>query len=140
MNELHHAHLFASDIDATIRWWKTMLGAEVAYDGTMAGVRNVFLGIGRGRLHIYDQPPRDGAARGAIHHLGVKTDDLLGLAAHMRSQGAVFRSEIREFGDWRYIMTAAPDSVLLELFQIDLDAINPALAEYFGTRAIPPRP
>jgi catechol 2,3-dioxygenase-like lactoylglutathione lyase family enzyme len=132
MNEIHHTHIFASDIDTTIRWWKTMLGAEVAYDGKMAGARNVFLRLGRGRLHLYDQPPRSANTRGAMHHIGIRTDDLPGLTEHMRSKGALFRSEIRDFGNWRYIMTAAPDNVLLELFQIDLNTIEPALADYFG--------
>ena len=45
--------------------------------------------------------------------------------------GVPFRSGIREFGSWRYIMCEAPDGVLLELFQIDTDAMPPALARYF---------
>ena len=130
MNELHHAHIFASDIDATLAWWTAMLGAEIAFDGRMAGARNVFLRLGRGRLHVYDQPPR-ALGHGAIHHLGVRTDDLRGLVAHMRAHGVAFRSEIREFGHWRYVMVAAPDDVLLELFEID-ETIEAPLAAYFG--------
>jgi catechol 2,3-dioxygenase-like lactoylglutathione lyase family enzyme len=132
MLDLHHAHVFASDVDETIRWWSTMLGAEVAYDGVLAGARNVFLKIGRGRLHVYDQGPRD-TGQGPIHHLGIRTDDLARVVAHMRAQGATFRSEIREFGNWRYIMVTAPDEVLLELFAFDVDALEPALASYFGS-------
>ena len=55
---LHHVHLFCSDINATIAWWVEMLGAEVAYDGTVADQRNVFMNVGSGRLHLYAQPPR----------------------------------------------------------------------------------
>ena len=61
---LHHVHIFASDIDATIAWWREKLGGELVYDGVLAGSRNVFMRIGSGGLHLYDQPPRDaGAAR-----------------------------------------------------------------------------
>jgi catechol 2,3-dioxygenase-like lactoylglutathione lyase family enzyme len=85
MIDLHHAHLFASDIDATIAWWTTMLDAEVAFDGSLAGARNVFLKVGRGRIHLYDQPPRH-QSRGAVHHLGITTDDLPGLVARIRDR------------------------------------------------------
>ena len=110
-----------------------MLNANVAFDGALAGARNVFLRVGNGRLHIYDQKPWREERQGAIHHLGIKTDDLQALVAHMRSQGVAFRSDIREFGNWRYIMVAAPDDVLLELFQFDIDTSDPALASYFSS-------
>jgi len=126
---LYHTHLFCSDIDATITWWTGMLGAEPAWNGAMAGARNVFLKIGDGRLHLYDQAPRD-SGRGAVHHLGVRVDGLADLVAAMRAKGVAFRSEIREFEGWRYIMCAAPDGVLLELFEADADLDPPELADY----------
>ncbi|NQV61481.1 MAG: VOC family protein, partial [Alphaproteobacteria bacterium] len=113
---LHHSHIFASDISATMAWWREMLGGEVVFDGEFGGARNVFMRVGEGRLHIYDQAPRD-EGRGAVHHLGVYCDDLPVLVAAMRAKGVTFRGDIREFGNWRYIMCAAPDNVLLELFQ-----------------------
>lgn len=128
---LHHVHLFCSDIDATLAWWTEMLGAEVAFDGAVAGQRNVFVTVGSGRLHLYDQPPR-GDRSGAMHHVGIRTDDLRGLVDRMKARGQSFRSEIREFGAWRYIMVAAPDDVLLELFEWDASNMEPALAAYFG--------
>ena len=69
--DLHHVHLFAAEIGATVEWWCRHMDARVLFDGKLAGARNVFLGIGTGRLHIYDQVPRD-RGRGAIHHLGVR--------------------------------------------------------------------
>lgn len=115
---LHHVHIFARDIEATVTWWRDMLGGETVHDGTLAGARNVFMRIGQGGLHIYDQPPRD-EGRGPIHHIGIRSDDLRGLVARMKAKGVAFRSDIREFGTWRYIMCAAPDGVLLELFEFD---------------------
>jgi catechol 2,3-dioxygenase-like lactoylglutathione lyase family enzyme len=73
--DLHHAHVFATSIDATIQWWCGHLGAKVYFDDRLAGSRNVFLAVGTGRLNIYDQAPRD-QGRGAIHHLGVKVANL----------------------------------------------------------------
>ena len=128
--DLHHVHIFASDIDATVQWYCEMLGATVAFDGDFGGARNVFMHVGRGRLNIYDQPPR-GASGGTYHHIGIQTDDLASLRDRLVSKGVLFRSDIREFGTWRYLMCPAPDNVLLELFQIDIEEMPPALARFF---------
>lgn len=114
--DLDHAHLFASDINETVRWWKEMLGARVVFDLEIAGARNVRLAIGRGCLNLYDQPPRVSGS-GSIHHLGIQTDDLEALVASMEAKGYRFRQGIKDFGAVKYAMAAAPDNVLLELFQ-----------------------
>jgi catechol 2,3-dioxygenase-like lactoylglutathione lyase family enzyme len=121
--DLHHVHIFASDFEATITWWCEMLDAQVVHDGDFGGARNAFLRVGRGGLNIYDQPPR-GDSMGAVHHLGIRSDDLPALVKRMQAKGADFRGDIRDFGDWRYIMCAAPDGILLELFQAD-DGLEP---------------
>ena len=121
-NHVHHAHLFAVDINASLNFYQEMFGGEIVADLEMAGARNVFLTIGQGRLHFYDQPPRDQRI-GTIHHLGIETDDLTGLAAHMRARGMSFRKGITDFGFWKYVMVMAPDNVLLELFQIIPDKV-----------------
>ena len=128
---LHHVHIFASDIEATVAWWHEKLGGKVVFDDDFGGARNVFMQVGSGRLHIYDQPPR-GAPGGAWHHVGIQTTDLPALHRRLLAQGVAFRSGIREFGSWRYAMCAAPDGVLLELFQIDTRKMPPALARYFA--------
>ena len=58
--QLHHSHIFASNVEATVKWWQDMLDAQVLFDMEIAGARNVMLGIGSGRLNIYDQPPLQG--------------------------------------------------------------------------------
>jgi len=117
LNHVHHAHLFASNIGASLRFYQEMFGGEILADIEMAGSRNVFMAIGNGRLHFYDQPPRD-QGRGAIHHIGIQTDNLEALVAHMKAKSVPFRKEISDFGFWKYVMAPAPDNVLLELFQI----------------------
>ena len=130
MIHFHHAHLFSNDLDTTIKWYVDAFDAEVCFDGELGGARNAFLRIGDGRLHLYAQTPRDGG-KGAVHHLGFRTSDLAALHRRLLAMGVTFRSEIREFGNWRYIMCMAPDGVLLELFQIDTDDMPPEVARYF---------
>jgi len=115
---LHHAHLFASNLDDSIKFYKEMFGAKILFDLEMAGARNVMIQIGSSKINFYDQPAKD-QGRGAIHHLGIETDDLEALVSHMKNKGFQFIKEIKNFGPLKYIMAAAPDNVLLELFEVD---------------------
>lgn len=112
---LDHAHIFASDVAATIGFFESMLGARVVWDEVAAGVRNVRLRVGRGFVQLYDQPPKGG--NGVVHHLGIETDDLDQLVASMKAAGFAFRNPIRELPKFRYVMIAGPDNLLLELFE-----------------------
>ncbi len=117
INHMHHAHLFASDIDASLKFYREMFGGEILFDLNMAGARNVFVKIGQGGLNFYDQRPPD-RGKGAIHHIGIQTDDLEGLVAHMKARGFAFRKGITDLEFWKYVMVPAPDNVLIELFQV----------------------
>lgn len=130
MEHVHHTHLFTQDMDATIAWWQDMLGGVVHFDGDFGGSRNVFMHVGDGRLHFYDQRPRD-EGHGAVHHIGIRSDDLYALYDRLVAKGVAFRSGVREFGSWRYVMCPAPDDVLLELFAVDGESLEPAVADYF---------
>ena len=114
--DLDHVHIFASDLNETVRWWSEMLNARVVFDLNVAGARNVRLAVGRGFINLYDQPPRV-VGSGSVHHLGVQTDDLEGLVASMEAKGYRFRGPIKDFGTMKYAMASAPDGVLLELFE-----------------------
>ena len=113
----HHVHLFASDIDRSIRFYRDMFGAKVVFDREMAGARNVLISIGNGKINFYDQPPRY-HQRSVMHHLGIETDDLETLVKHMETKGFTFTNAIKDYGTWKYIMVEGPDKILLELFQI----------------------
>lgn len=113
---LDHAHILASDRAATVQFFQTMFGATVVWDEVVAGARVVRLQIGRAFIEVYDQPPK--APRGgAVHHLGIETDDLAGLVQEMTSRGFVFRNPIREETTFKYVMIAGPDDLLIELFE-----------------------
>lgn len=122
-NSLHHAHLFASNVDESIKFYSEMFGAKVLFDLEMAGARNVMIQIGASRINFYDQPPKD-QGRGAIHHLGIETEDIKALIAHMKSMGFQFIKKIKSFGPLKYVMAAAPDNVLLELFEVVKDKLS----------------
>jgi catechol 2,3-dioxygenase-like lactoylglutathione lyase family enzyme len=127
---LHHTHLFASDLNRTLRFYTEFFGGRVVLDLEMAGARNVFMRLGQGRLHFYDQPPRN-PVRGNIHHLGIRTDELEALVEKLRAGGVPLRRGITDYGFWKYIMVPAPDHVLLELFQVDLSHMTPEMIDYF---------
>jgi catechol 2,3-dioxygenase-like lactoylglutathione lyase family enzyme len=113
---LDHAHIFSSDLAATLGFFVDLLGAQIVWDEEAAGTRTVRLGLGSSFLHVYDQPPK-GERGGAVHHLGVATDDLLALVESMKQKGYVFRNAIHDEPKFRYVMVAAPDGLLVELFQ-----------------------
>ena len=119
---LHHANLFASNIDKSIRFFREMFEAEVLLDLEMAGARNVMIAIGTAKINFYDQPPKD-QGRGVVHHLGIETDNLEALIEHMKRKGFEFRKPIKDLGVWKYIMAEGPDHILLEIFEVVKDKL-----------------
>lgn len=113
---LDHIHIFSTNLSDTVEFFHKMLDATSVWDEDAAGVRNVRLRLGNGFVHVYEQPPK--AQRGgAMHHLGIETDDLDGLVARMKGNGHEFRNTVREQPNFRYVMTTGPDDLLIELFQ-----------------------
>jgi catechol 2,3-dioxygenase-like lactoylglutathione lyase family enzyme len=116
--DLHHAHIFASDMERTLAWWRDHLGARVLFDGELAGARNVLIGVGSGRINIYDQAPK-GSGRGPVHHLGVRVKDFDAVWERLGTAGVTSPGGPREYDGWRYVMIAAPDDILVEIFEFD---------------------
>jgi catechol 2,3-dioxygenase-like lactoylglutathione lyase family enzyme len=129
-NHIHHVHLFASNIDESIRFYRDLFGGEVVLDRVLAGARNVFIRVGTGRLHLYDQPPKR-PGRGSIHHFGIQTDDIEALVARLRADGVTLRKGVTDLGVWRYIMVPAPDDVLVEVFEVEKRALPEPLRGFF---------
>lgn len=127
---LQHVHLFASDIDRTIAFYRTWFDAEVTWDGDYAGARNVFMKIGIGAIHLYDQQP-PGSGRNAVHHLGMQVVGLDDLYERMTAAGVAIRNPVRRSGGSGYFMLEAPDGVLLELFEPGL-LREEAVRVYYG--------
>jgi catechol 2,3-dioxygenase-like lactoylglutathione lyase family enzyme len=133
MLSLHHTHLFASDVDRSMAFWRDHFGGVVVLDTVFAGARNVFLRVGEGRLHLYDQPPKHPGA-GTVHHLGIETDELDALVDRLKAAG-VSVTDVRRHAEGDYAMAEAPDSLLLELFQPNGARLPAALVAtgYFAT-------
>lgn len=127
---LHHVHIFASDVEKTMDFYVNGFGGKIVAGLEMAGARNIFIKIGKGRLHLYDQPPRH-PVRGNIHHIGIQTDDIEGVVERLKSMGVIFQKGISDFGFWKYVMVPAPDDILIELFQTDKTRLPEDLADYF---------
>lgn len=128
---IHHVHLFASDLDASITFYERWFGGEVLADEEYAGARNVMMRVGDGRFNFYDQPPR-GRGRNAVHHIGIQTDDLPQLVAKMAAGGIEFRKPITGTPGVGYVMAEGPDGVLLELFQADGDKLDGGAGDWFA--------
>ena len=119
---LHHAHLFASDIEKSLNFYREMFDAEVLFDLEVVGARNVMIAIGSSKINFYDQPPKD-QKRGVVHHLGIETDDISALVTHMKSNGFEFRKPIKSLGILKYVMAEGPDHILFELFEVLKDKL-----------------
>ena len=130
INHLHHVHIFASDLDKSIAFYEDFFYGKIVLDIELAGARNVFMKVGNGRIHFYDQPPRF-SGRGSIHHFGIQTDDIDGAVKNMKCKGVVFKKDITDAGFWKYIMVPAPDDILIELFEVDKNQIPSEFLSYF---------
>jgi catechol 2,3-dioxygenase-like lactoylglutathione lyase family enzyme len=127
---VHHVHIFASAIEKTISFYEEFFGGRVILDSELAGARNVFMKIGSGRLHLYDQPPKS-PGKGTIHHFGVQTDDIEEVVRKLTSKGIILNKGITDLGFWKYVMVPAPDEILIELFQVDKTKLPPQYLDYF---------
>ena len=130
---LQHVHLFASDLDASIAFYSRWFDGRVVWDGDYGGARNVFMKIGIGAIHFYEQAPR-AQGRNAVHHLGLQVAGLHELHARMRAAGLHLPKPVREHAGGGYFMVAAPDDVLLEVFEPG-PARDPAVRRYYGLDA-----
>jgi catechol 2,3-dioxygenase-like lactoylglutathione lyase family enzyme len=129
-NHIHHVHIFASDLNKSIKFYEDYFDGKVVLDMELAGARNVFMKVGKGRIHFYDQPPKF-SGRGSIHHFGIQTDNIAGIVKKMKSNGVSFTKGITDAGFWKYIMIPAPDDILIELFEVDKKQLPSEMLNYF---------
>ena len=130
INHIHHVHIFAADLYKSVKFYEENFDGKVVLDMELAGARNVFMKVGKGRIHFYDQPPKF-SGRGTIHHFGIQTDDIEAVVEKMKAKGVVFKKGTTDAGFWKYIMVPAPDDILIELFQVDKKRIPSEYSDYF---------
>jgi len=129
-HHVHHVHLFASDIQKSMNFYQNFFGGQIVLDMEIAGARNVFMKVGSGRIHFYDQAPKR-PGPGSIHHFGIQTDDIDGVVERLKAMGVPFKKGVTDIGVWKYVMVPAPDHVLIELFQVNRDALPEDYRSYF---------
>lgn len=130
VHHVHHVHLFAANIDNSLAFYRDFFGGQVVLDMEVAGARNVFMTIGSGRIHFYDQPPKT-AGPGSIHHFGIQTDDVERDYQMMKAKAVPFKKPVVDLGYMKYIMVPAPDQVLIELFEVNKADIPAEYHYYF---------
>jgi catechol 2,3-dioxygenase-like lactoylglutathione lyase family enzyme len=130
-HHVHHVHLFASDIEKSLAFYKNFFGGEIILDMEIAGARNVFMKVGFGRIHFYDQPPKM-TGTGSIHHFAIQTDDVERDYKRMKAEGVAFNKEVVDVGTMKYIMVPAPDKVLIELFEVNKAILPAEYRDYFA--------
>ena len=130
-HHVHHVHLFASDIEKSLVFYKTFFGGEIVLDMEIAGARNIFMKVGIGKIHFYDQSPKNAGAA-SIHHFGIQTDDLARDYQRMKAEGVAFNKEVVDLGYMKYIMVPAPDKVLIELFEVNKAILPAEYQDYFA--------
>ncbi len=129
-HHVHHVHLFASDINKSLDFYQTFFGGEVILDLEVAGARNVFMKVGSGRIHFYDQSPKV-AGSGSIHHFGIQTNDVEMDYQRLQTGGVAFNKPVVDLVYMKYIMVPAPDGVLIELFEVNKELIPAEYHDYF---------
>ncbi|MEM7094272.1 MAG: VOC family protein [Actinomycetota bacterium] len=124
--KLHHAHLMASDVEATIAFFCDVFGGHIVADEDLAGSRNVLLDVGGGRVNLYDHAPNH---RGPVNHLGIQVADVEDAVGRLRAAGYAPRP-IKRDGPLSYSMVEGPDGLLFEIFHFD-DTTPENLRPYF---------
>jgi len=130
-HHVHHVHLFASNLEKSLAFYKNFFAGEIVLDMEIAGARNIFMKVGTGKIHFYDQPPKNVGA-GSIHHFGIQTDDLGRDYQRMKAEGVAFNKEVVDLGYMKYIMVPAPDNVLIELFEVNKAILPAEYQDYFA--------
>ena len=136
MITLHHVHLMSTNLPASIAFWVDHFGGRVIQDTVFAGARNVFLQVGEGRIHFYEQSPRT-TDRGVVHHLGIQTDELETLVERLRL-AEISVTEVRRNPTANYAMASGPDNLLIELFEPNTYTVSAELQGYFFPQSTSP--
>jgi lactoylglutathione lyase len=130
--EVDHIHLFATDLEATARWYRDVLGAEIVESLQSDGVPRIDIRLGALHLYLADGPRVEaalgeqlGAAPTGMHygldHFGLRVKDVDAAVARLRQHGVQVTfgpKTLRPGARAAYI--EAPDGVSIEILSRDL--------------------
>ena len=119
-----HVHLKAADVEATVKWYVEVLGAEATGPRLFRGSSEVDLDLGGARVVVHGELcdelalPESLHPRMGVDHIGLTVDDLEQAVDELGQQGV----EVLE-QPWvvspgvRMACIAAPDKVRVELWE-----------------------
>jgi catechol 2,3-dioxygenase-like lactoylglutathione lyase family enzyme len=114
---LHHVHLRATDINATLAWYKQKFGGETAK------LKDRIDGVNYSGVWLLFQSGNTVPSEGhAIDHIGWRTDNLDAKTAELKSQGIKFTTDPRPLklgggATVNYAYLEGPNGVKIELVQ-----------------------
>ena len=122
----HHVHLRASDPDATLAWYRDVMGGEPAsLKGRLDGLR--FDGVWF-LVSAYPEGAPGTTVERAIDHVGFVVDDLDAAAADLRQRGVTFEQEpaVPEGGrtSAKRAFLAGPDNVRVAVVETGFAGVD----------------
>ena len=122
----HHVHLRASDPDATLAWYRDVMGGEPAsLKGRLDGLR--FDGVWF-LVSAYPEGAPGTTVERAIDHVGFVVDDLDAAAADLRQRGVTFEQEpaVPEGGrtSAKRAFLAGPDNVRVAVIETGFAGVD----------------
>jgi len=139
---VHHPGIGVRDMEASLRFYRDLLGLEVDRDLELEGpvldditglkkakVRIVALKCGEGELELfqYDKPspssfPKDyRQCDGGIIHVALLVDNLIELYEKLKKNGVKANSEPYNLGGELCVYVRDPDGITIELLQKGVD-------------------
>jgi len=126
IKQVAHACIFAHDLAATEAFYRDVLGIPTAFT-FMRGEERIgyYLDLGaRTFIEVFSKANASFDETNQINHICLETEDMDGLLAHVRSQGATITDKKRGVdGTWQAWM-ADPNGVKLEIFEYTADSLQ----------------
>lgn len=120
-----HVHVYASDLDESVRWFVDKLGAQETSRGEVGGTTSVFLRLGDRTVIVRGPRPGEDLAPATpghygLDHFGLVVDNLAETAAELKRRGVKFTMEPTEIRPGVHIsFIQGPDLVTIEILQRD---------------------
>ncbi len=121
----NHLHLRSEDPDDAAKWYCDNIGASITSERPLSTTKSIQLELNghhlmtiSGRAEGEDPVPGSTEPRYGLDHFGFETDDLLGLADHLKGNGVKFNCEPWTMPSGSMVaFVVAPDEVSVELIQ-----------------------
>ena len=121
MTSFDHVHLFCTDLDAMVDFWKKAFGAEFVKYRKFGGADGAVLSLAGTQIFLKvipaDSPMPNGAARGC-NHIGIRCDDPVALGETIARD---FGGKVVNCVSNDCVFAAHPDGLVFELMRNGAD-------------------